>query len=1021
MEDSKELILIANSGIQLNTSKVTIDLNSQSRYYFHEWFDEEEVQTNLEFAYYLRESENFVRLADMESCGFVDRDGKLRRREDEVLANPNIDILYHGDIDSAKDIFSIRLNDERHCKINNLVGRWIPLPYYETDNLGNCKNGPYNWVRCKLLPRQSNDINVKSYDLLMAIDTRAVYDEPDDYVECPSFVRDTENVKNFKLSSDASGLLNFCSGKNTWIRSYLMEIVHGVTEIDDIQVSENEYKYSFLASYLMLIDYLVVTGQMPVISLVRDRGVSQIGVEMIIDIGNSRTAAILFEDRDFTKVKSLTLQNFSQPVCKNGELNRNQETFDMRLAFQKVSFGENLIGSEQFVWPSLVRLGKEAEYLTHTTVNQAKGDEVLSTYSSPKRYLWDEKPRTEEWRCVSGDATAENDEPIINNVSCYFRDDGSIDPDGYGVGLHYSRKSLMTFAFIEIISQAIMQLNSYEYREFHGRINTPRHLEKVILTCPTAMSKKEQLSLHGSLKDALFVLKQYNHNIDPASSYFDVRVVPDLSRKLEKPQWIFDEATCSQFVYLYGQFSETYLNNSKEFFEIYGKKRTIDNKKKDTVVIGSLDIGAGTSDIMVCQYEFNELNTSRLKPVPLFWDSFDYAGDDMMKVLIENVIIQGKDGIIEKELSARKIEPDRIRRMLYQFFGSDNNSLSFQDRIIRRDFNLQVCVPVMNFFLDLLSKGESYWTINYEDIFKDNYPSETVLEKFRQHFGFPLSELKWTYDSLVLTKLIEHSMNELLENIATIMYAHDCDIVILSGRPTSLPPIRDVFLRYFNMNPGRLVSLNKHRTGRWYPFADEFGFITNSKSVVPVGAMIGYLASNAGGLNNFSLDLSALGEILKPTTDFFVLNDIMVQKNKAFITPEKQTGEIIVNSFPAFIGSKQYDFSAYPVRPFYVLDINESNILQKIIQSSKSQPLNEGEKNYRLREYKDKLMSNAPLTFMLERPDYKESKEQLIISSVQGANGEDVPVGDFIISVQSLNDPDCYWLDSGAFNINIKA
>ena len=1021
MDDSKELILIANSGIQLNSCEVTIDLNSQSRYYFHEWFDEEEVQTNLEFAYYLRESENFVRLADMESCGFIDREGKLRRSEEEVLANPNIDILFHGDIELAKDIFSIRLNDERHCKIDKFADKWLPLPYYETDNLGNCKNGPYNWVRCKLIPIRDDDKNIKRYNLLMAVDTRAIYEEPDDYVECPSFISDTENVKNFRLNSDAIGLLNFCSGRNSWIRAYLMDIVHGVTEIDDIQISENEYKYSFLASYLMMIDYLVSTGQMPEITLVRDKGVSHIGVEMIIDIGNSKTAAILFENRDFTKVKPLTLQNFTSPLSPNGKLNRSQEAFDMRLAFQKVSFGENLIGSDQFIWPSMVRLGREAEQLTHITVNMAKGDEILSTYSSPKRYLWDLKPRPEEWRCVRQDAERGYEEPIIDGISCFFNDDGSIDPNGYGVGLHYSRKSLMTFAFMEIIAQAQAQINNYDYREFHGRINTPRRLEKVILTCPTAMSKKEQLSLHGSLKDALFVLNQHNRRLGPDSVMFDVKVVPELARNKDNPQWIFDEATCSQFVFLYGQFSETYLNNCKDFFEIYGKKRMMEDMEKDSVIIGSLDIGAGTSDIMICRYDYNELNPSRLKPVPLFWDSFDYAGDDMMKVIIENALIQGKHGILENELTSRQWETEKIRRKLYQFFGGDNSSLSFQDRIVRRDFNLQVCVPIVNFFLDLLSRGESYWNITFDDIFKDNMPSETVLQRFQQHFGLPLTDIKWTYDSKVLSNLIEHCMSELLENVATIMYSHDCDIVILSGRPTSLAPIREIFLRFFYTDPSRLISLNKHRVGRWYPFADEFGFIRNFKSVVPVGAMIGYLAANSGGFNNFSLDLSALGAIVKPTTEYFILKDAKVQKNKCFITPTQQTGEIVVNNFPTFIGSKQFEFPVYPVRPFYVLEINDANIMQKIVNAKPEQDLTEGERNYRLREYKEKLMANAPLIFNFERPDYEENKEQLTISSVQSSGGDDVPVNDFTISIQSLNDPECYWLDSGAFNINIKA
>ncbi len=1017
-----EYSLIANSGIQLLVCDLSIDLNSRSRQIFHEWFDEEEVQTNLEMVYQLKESEKVVRMADLESCRFLNADGTLKVKEDEVLANPNLEILYQGDLEDADDIFALRLNDERHCKLASLLNKWLPLPYFELNSLGNFKKGPYNWVRCKLIPKSITKTEIE-VSVLLAIDTRSIYEEPDDYEECPSFISDSEKEKKFKLNNNAIGLLDFCSGKNSWVRNYLLNLVHGVSDIEDVQVKDNEYKYSFLASYLLLVDYIAKQEVLPGIRLMRDRDVKQMGVEMIIDIGNSRTAAVLFEDGDFTKVKPLRIQNFTHPLTNEGALNRTQESFDMRVAFQKVSFGDNTMsGSSQFVWPSIVRLGTEAEYLTHETVSLAEGDEILSTYSSPKRYLWDYKARPEEWRCVKLSPDGKNEEPIIDGISNYFSDNGAIDKEAFGVGLHYSRKTLMTFAFMEILSQAQVQINSFEYRDFHGKTSTPRKLDKIILTCPTAMSKNEQYSLHESLKDALYVLNQFNGNIDNTSIPIDVKVVPELSKKGDNPQWIFDEATCSQFVYLYGQFSETYLNNSKDFFDIYGRKREDkDGTEKESLVIGSLDIGAGTTDIMICRYEYNEDNPSRLKPIPVFWDSFDYAGDDMMKVLIENVIIQGRNGILEQELSKRGRDEIETRKLLYQFFGGDRSGMSFRDRTMRRDFNLQVCVPVISYFLDLLSKEEVYREISYNEIFADNIPSAAVLECFERHFGFSLKEIRWTYDCKVMSQNIEHTMNDILENVATIMYAHDCDIVILSGRPTSLHPIRDIFLKYFNGEPDRLIILNKHRIGRWYPFADEFGYLTNSKSVVPVGAMIGYLASNAGGLNNFSLDLLSLGELLKPTTRYFILKDALVQQNKCFLTPESSEGTLTLNSFPAYIASKQFDYPLYPVRPFYVLDIDEGNILKRVVKSNPDMILSENEKQYLVREYKDKLMSNSPLTFTFEREDFEENPEQVRIASVEGRENTEESVNDFALTIQSLNDPDCYWLDSGAFNINIKS
>ena len=212
------LTLIANSGIQLYTAPLFIDSNSKSRQLFHEWFDEEEIQTNLEFAYQLKESLKVVRLSDLADCRFVDAGGTLLVDERDVLANPNIEILYEGAVEEADDIFALRLNDPKRCRIDLLMNQWLPLPFLELDALGRPKSGPYNWVRCKLVPRREQPrADGILVDILLAVDTHAIYVEPDDYVECPSFVSDTEHEKMYRLSVEPRGLMDFCSsGYSMW-------------------------------------------------------------------------------------------------------------------------------------------------------------------------------------------------------------------------------------------------------------------------------------------------------------------------------------------------------------------------------------------------------------------------------------------------------------------------------------------------------------------------------------------------------------------------------------------------------------------------------------------------------------------------------------------------------------------------------------------------------------------------------------------------------------------------------------
>ncbi len=841
-------------------------------------------------------------------------------------------------------------------------------------------------------------------------DTRSEYDTTGSITsECPIFEQGMgTQPKEFQFCDSVSNLMDFCSGDNSWVRESVMEMVHGVNNFNELisRIPDGQAKYSYLMMYVCLMDYLASNCNLYRVKLFKDRGIGVKPVDMIIDIGNSRTSALLFEG-NFTKVETLGLLDFGSPIGVDGRLNRSQESFDMRIAFDKVDFGPNKSGSKQFCWPSVVRLGDEAIALTYRTMSAALGVQEYSTYSSPKRYLWDEKPREKEWKCVPRDNSTRPISPWISGVSEFFNEDGSINHGGRGAGCRYSRKSLMTMAFMEIVTQAIVQINSEEYRKGKGDTSIPRQLQKIVMTCPTGMSKSEQKAFHECLKDALYVLSKQD-NLGMA----DVKIVPDLDNvNDDNPQWMYDEATCSQFVYLYNLMTETYKNCESEFYQIYGKER---NGKKN-VVIGSVDIGAGTSDVMVCRYEYDKSSSSKLKPEPLFWDSFDKAGDDMLNNLISNVLLQGEDGQIEQMFVDTL--PD-IRGRMHHFLGRNHAAQTYADQQLRRDFNLQVLVPVMYEFLKLLSAGEGSKDLTYQDIFSKIEPSSAVIDKFKNVFGFDLKDIKWKYDKTVVSKYITRSMDDLIHIVSAILASFDCDIILLSGRPSSLEPIRDLFLKYMPVAPNRLISLNKCRMENWYPFLNAtYRTINNSKSIVPIGAMLGYLASNKGGYNGFALDLSLLGSKLEPTTRYFKEYGDRTN-HESFITPAQNQGKVAgITNFPIFIGSAQYDSPVYPYRPFYLLDVNYESIRAGI--KSQHPDWTEAQLKNQEESYINSITHNTPLTVEMSRPDPGDDIEKLIIEDVQDNDGNQLQAGDFKLEIQSLNDPDCYWLDSGVFEINI--
>ena len=178
--------------------------------------------------------------------------------------------------------------------------------------------------------------------------------------------------------------------------------------------------------------------------------------------------------------------------------------------------------------------------------------------------------------------------------------------------------------------------------------------------------------------------------------------------------------------------------------------------------------------------------------------------------------------------------------------------------------------------------------------------------------------------------------------------------------------------------------------------------------------MIGYLASMAGGLNEFTLNLNELSAKLKPTTESFAR--VNGNDTRCFITPQVNSGNITVNSFPCYIGARQFEIGTYPTRPFYVLDINENKIRTRL---NKDNDLTPEMLQRRLKDYREELLNKVPFRFEIEREDYRENKEKLVITGVTGNDGDELKPEDFQLQVQSINDPQCYWLDSGEFDLNI--
>lgn len=1052
--------LIANSGIHFKT--LQIDINPEEplvlpsgktlKYTFIETIDLDDLRIHIDVCSpkdscyvpveHLRKTGKYETLPN--GMIMLDDSGVPKVGKNESLTMLENYPSSADQLMSINSLASLRLKDghDVHTGFELLQGKWLPMPMYELNATGRSLGYPDGWCRVRidaLGPRRKN--GMQTFRLVWAFDTRLAENKEEAKLR-PIFLEEDDISKKYTLCNQADLLLgdflNIPDGFNDApVGDYLVSLF-GI----DLKVDE-PHKYKFLAYYVYFINYLRLSGAAPEVTLYNNVE-KTIPVDMSIDIGNSRTCAVLFENGDFTKARMLRLTDLSEPW------RTYENAFDMRVVFRRADIGGDITQDKMlFQWPSLVRVGEEAKHLVYRSAEMNGESERTTSYSSPKRYLWDDQPFENHWELMvtEDDPTNVklNSQVFIEGFTDHFDNDGSFldeskEFDLLSLGVdndqcHYSRSSLMTFVMIEVLNQALCHINSSAFRDMHGMIDCRRYLRNIIVTCPTAMPLKEQLTLRSAASDATHLLQKLMPWLP------DMIITPDPSllhptddmEQLMKRGWLYDEAFASQLVYLYAELAERYSGKVDHFFQIKGHYRKEMDElgfEGNALTIGTIDIGAGTTDIMVTAY--GQKGQGRLTPIPLYYDSFYSAGDDILHNVIRDVVLEGPYndvdslGSINSSLTIRinRMTPDElltipriaetksyqdtvkdirnamtpdieqnlrnhlIKELMHHFFAGDSANQSDKDRRCRVEFCTQVSHPMSQFFLELLKQDRPRRLYTYDELFPKEKPAQYLLDHFEHHFGFKFEELSWLYDPEQIGKIVRDTMEPLIKALSVVMYALHCDILVLSGRPTNLEPLTELFLKYIPIAPHRLVRLNQYRVGRWFPLATEEGYFQESqKAVVAVGAEVGHLASTTG-FNGLVLDFSNLAKTMKSTARFMgQIDDHIHEVRTPFLTPENSTVMLKgVSVFPYYIGCKQFDAPRYQARPIYAI-YNNSQYPQ--------------------------------LNIMLQR-NYFEDRETLTIEDVTDMEGDNVPVSDVVLRLQTLANGGSFWMDKGAFKLDIQ-
>ena len=782
--------------------------------------------------------------------------------------------------------------------------QWMPLPLFRRDLSGSFFRGPTNWARVYLHRLAAPSDGGHTHRIVVALDTRQVpFIETEAYV-APS-ADDARNGRPFMLPAWRDPIDWYL--QEPWVRDWCVEAAKDLLErqeraaargrpvaspsLDAVQawMAEEGKPMLHLAAYRAYLDWLQSAGVLPSIVVV-DRATeglaAPIDVDLVLDLGNSRTCGLLVEvdpgdlGTDITKAVSLALRDLSRPYNVYGE------PFSSRIEFSRASLGRDHLSlrsglADRFSWPSIVRVGPEAARLA----GLRRGSEGASGLSSPKRYLWDEDPRRDSWRFNSPFMPGEQTD-IATGVAftTLVNDLGEAlhrVPTGPGVPIEqslpsvralYARRNLMSFTLAEIILQALCMMNSPAHRVRRpASERLPRRLRRLIITMPTAMPLAERQILEQQAAAACELaymalgLADLRPGPDgaPAVHYGpDVRRVPDEPTRGPEVRLKWDEASATQAIYLYTQIATTYSGDATAFFEaVRHPVNRADPAMARSLRIATLDVGGGTTDLVITRLDVDGRGANvTISPTQEFREGFNLAGDDAVyRVVREHVL-----GPIRKALADGPLGGERAEALLSRLFGGDRGDMKVIEQLRRQQFAAQVATPIA---LALLAAYEgsdlndpppverrtvaSFFEADDGDGMPDA-PIDHVNAEVRKAGAadFDLRRIELPVDVAEIDRTIRSVFLEMLQTLGEMVWRFRCDLMLLSGRPSRLPAVAAILRESACLPPTRIVPLHSFRVGPWYPFRDARATIADPKTTAAVGAMICLLSE--GHLSNFN-------------------------------------------------------------------------------------------------------------------------------------------------------------------------
>jgi hypothetical protein len=499
-----------------------------------------------------------------------------------------------------------------------------------------------------------------------------------------------------------------------------------------------------------------------------------------------------------------------------------------------------------FVEMSPAVLGPPAADILANMEPSAGGNHFLS---SPKRYLWDQTPvgdlgqagltywtmNVQRWHPNSKMVQAGKTLEKLSGTALRFLDQDGSDwtlgddatqcppPERANAAARppsrpnepaYPRADALTWTALALLEAAYRQLQSPAGRPA-GQPFVRVRLASVMVTFPPGWTAQELAAYRSKWQKAL--------DIFALTHFSDCRLVtdggerPNLSMEL-------DEAVAAQLPLVFDEMRRL-GGQGENWLELVGRGRGTEARAR----VLNLDIGGGTTDVTIIEYQDRRPGEGvDLVGTVLYRDSSTIAGDALVRRIIESVLLPALGQGLSQE------ERESFAALFSRQKGEER---ARWNRITR-----QVLLPIINGWLAAAGREES--SAQPTPTPRELHVNLQLIEEFNQlceSARLPARLLDpgaaLSYSQERLTQCVHENFAGLFRSMAKAVEAFDCDLVLVSGKPSELAALRNLLRAELPLLPQRILFTKDAYVGAWYPLSVD-GRIHDAKTVTVAGAAL---------------------------------------------------------------------------------------------------------------------------------------------------------------------------------------